>query len=598
VTTFGEHMVDAILPVEYRGRGTLTKTRLNEILVDIAKKHPDRYPDIVTKLKRLGDEVATLEGISVGLDDIAPHYETRDALVSPFHTQFTKAQPHEREKILLEAQNAVLGHTKNNTGTMGEMVRSGGRGNAAQLMRIIGAPILARDERDRIVPWFIPRSYAEGLKPSDAWVAGNEARINAIKSNISVVEPGDLAKILINNMGDKLITMPDCKTTNGVAMSARDSHAVDRYLAKPVNGVAAGTLLTPQTLQHLGEATLIVRSPMTCEAPHGICQRCQGLASTGHSHPIGTNVGMRAAQALSEPLTQFSLNAKHGGRITTSGDDVKRPEGIKGVRQVLEVPQSFLHKATLAEHAGTVTKVEHAPQGGNYVWVDQSRHYVPPDLHVRASVGKRVEAGDTLSDGVPKPDEVVRHKGLGEGRRYLVDTLHDVYKRAGADIDRRHIETLARSVLNHVSIEDPGDDDSHGFIKGDIVNYNRFAAALAAHQRQLPIDDAIGETLAANTLHFTAGTHLTATVRDTLAKHGIKTIAVAQSGPRAVPIMRAASRTPLLNSDWMARLGHRYLKQSLLEGAWRGDVSDTHGSSPVPAYAAGTEFGEGSEGHY
>ena len=101
----------------------------------------------------------------------------------------------------------MLGHTKDNTGTMGEMVRSGGRGNAAQLMRIIGAPVLARDERDRIVPWFIPRSYAEGLKPSDAWVAGNEARINAIKSNISVVEPGDLAKILINNMGDKLITM-------------------------------------------------------------------------------------------------------------------------------------------------------------------------------------------------------------------------------------------------------------------------------------------------------------------------------------------------------------------------------------------------------
>lgn len=598
MTTLGEHMVDAILPAEYRGRGALTKSRLNEILVDIAKKHPDQYPNIVTKLKRLGDEIATLEGISVGLDDIAPHYQTRDAVVSPYLAQFNKAPAHGRERILLDAQNAMLGHTKDNTGTMGEMVRSGGRGNAAQLMRIIGAPVLARDERDRIVPWFIAHSYAEGLKPSDAWVAGNEARINAIKSNISVVEPGDLAKILINNMGDKLITMPDCKTTNGVAMKARDAHAVDRYLAKQAASAPAGTLLTPQVLQRLGDATLIVRSPMTCEAPHGICQRCQGLSSTGHAHAIGTNVGMRAAQALSEPLTQFSLNAKHGGRITTSDADTKRPEGIKGVRQILEVPQSFLHKATLADHAGKVAKIEKAAQGGNYVWVDQTRHYVPPDLRVLVHVGQEMEAGDTLTDGVPKPDEVVRHKGLGEGRRYLVDTLHDVYKRSGADIDRRHIETLARSVLNHVSIEDPGEDDSHGFIKGDIVNYNRFAASLASHQRQLPVDDAVGETLAANTLHFTAGTHLTASMRDTLIKHGISNVAVVQNGPRAVPIMRAASRTPLLNPDWMARLGHRYLKESLLAGAHRGDVSDIHGAHPVPAYAAGTEFGEGSEGHY
>lgn len=598
MTTLGEHLVDDVLPAEYRGRGVLTKSKLNEILVEIAKKYPDKYPEIVTKLKRLGDEFATLEGISVGLDDIAPNYAVRDALMAPFQARFAKETGADREKTLLEAQNAVLGHTKDNKGTMGEMVRSGGRGNAAQLMRIIGAPVLARDERDRIVPWFIPRSYAEGLRPADAWVAGNEARINAIKSNISVVEPGDLAKILINNMGDKLITMPDCGTTNGVAMNARDSHAVDRYLAKPAGSVAAGTLLTPQILQKLGDTALIVRSPMTCEAPHGICQKCQGVSPTGQLHRIGTNVGMRAAQALSEPLTQFSLNAKHGGRISTKEEDAKKPEGIKGVRQVLEVPQSFMHRATLAEHTGTVTKIENAPQGGTYVWVDQARLYVPPDLRVLAHQGQRVEAGDALSDGVPKPDEVVRHKGLGEGRRYLVDTLHDIYRRSGADIDRRHIETLARSVLNHVSIEDPGEDTSHGFIKGDIVNYNRYAAALAANQKQVPIDDAVGETLAANTLHFTAGTRVTGTIRDQLAKNGFTSVGIAMAGPRAVPVMRAASRTPLLNPDWMARLGHRYLKESLLAGAWRGDVSDTHGDHPVPAYAAGTDFGNGTEGSY
>jgi hypothetical protein len=428
MASLGEHLVHEILPPEYRGKGPLTKSKIHEILADLAKKNPAAYPRVVTELKRLGDELATQEGISVGLDDIAPDYEKRDALLRPFKQRFRSATVGDREKVLLETQNALLDYAKNHPGTLGEMVRSGGRGNAAQLLKIVGAPVLARDEHDKVVPWLITRSYSEGLTPADAWVAGNEARINAIKSNISVVEPGDLAKILINNMHDQLVTAPDCGTTNGITMGGKDAHIIDRYLAHTLTNppVARGTLITPQLAQHL-EGSLVVRSPMTCEASHGVCQKCQGLAPSGKPHPIGTNVGMRAAQAMSEPLTQFSLNAKHGGRIDTGKDGGKRLEGIKGVRQVLEIPQSFLHKATLAEEHGEVSRIENAPQGGRYVHVGDRRHYVGPDLTVTAKVGQKVEAGDALSDGVPKPDEIVRHKGLGDGRRYLVDALHGIF---------------------------------------------------------------------------------------------------------------------------------------------------------------------------
>lgn len=592
--TLGEHLVHDILPAAYRPKGALTKSSLNSALVELAKKEPENYADTVTKLKRLGDEVATLEGISVGLDDVGPRKEERDAVLKPFVERFKKDA--DKEKVLLEAQNAVLDYTKRHPSTMGEMVRSGGRGNAAQLMKIVGAPVLARDEKDKIVPWLITRSYAEGLKPADAWVAGNEARINAIKSNISVIEPGDMAKILINNMGDKLITTPDCGTHNGIAMDAKDPNVIDRYLARDAGSIKAGTLITPQVAQRLA-GPVIVRSPMTCQAPHGICQKCQGLDPSGKPHLVGTNVGMRAAQALAEPLTQFALNAKHGGRIGTGKDDDKRLEGIKGVRQALEIPQSFLYKATLAQHDGEVSRVDAAPQGGHYVWIGDTRHYAPPDLKVVASVGQKVEAGDALTNGVPKPDEVVKYKGLGKGRRYLVDTLHDIYKRAGADVDKRHLETLARSVLNHVQITDPGDDDE-GFLKGDIVNYNRFNAALAATQNHVPLNEAVGETLANDVLHYTAGTRVTDRVRDTLARHGVDKVSIASVGPRAEPIMRPATRTPLLNPDWMARLAHRYLKESLVAGAHRGDVSDTHGPHAAPAYAAGGEFGFGPGGAY
>lgn len=591
MSTFGQYLVNNALPAEYRSQEVLTKGRLHQVLADIARNKPHLYPDVVTKLKRLGDEIATLDGISVGLDDIAPNREERDAALKPHIAAYNQAKTEDaQQKALVAAQHAMLEVAKNNKGTMGEMVRSGGRGNAAQLMRTVGAPVMVNDSKGP-VNWLIPRSFSEGLKPSDAWVAGGEARIGAMLSTVSIVEPGDLAKILVNNMGDKLIVKTDCGTKNGISMAGSDPHIVDRYLA------GTNTLITPKLASEYATQgkTVLVRSPMTCEAHGGICQLCQGLSPSGQIHPIGVNVGMRAAQALSEPLTQIALNAKHGGRVAGGVRELKL-EGMKGVRSLLEIPSSFMHKAVLAEKDGVVDTVVTAPQGGHYITVSGVRHYADPELTITVKQGESVYAGDALTNGVPKPDEVVRFKGLGEGRKYLVDAMADIYKRAGTEVDKRHLETMARSVLNHVKITDPGPED--GFVRGDVVNYNRFSAAVAATAKKLPVDQAVGETLAQPALHYTIGTVVTPSVAQTLSSSGFAAVAVAGKAPQAMPYMRSASRTPLLNPDWMSRLAHRYLKESLLTGIHRGDVTDLHGSSPVPAYVAGTEFGIGPGGQY
>lgn len=590
-TTLGRHLVDSALPEKWRGRGQLTKGNLNEMLVGIAKESPDKYPEIVTKLKRLGDEMATLDGVSVGLEDIAPNHAERDAALKP-HVQAFKdaATDKAREKALMGGFDAMLNLAKKHPGTMGDMVRSGGRGNAAQLMRTVGAPVMVQDSHGKTVPWLINRSFSEGLKPADAWVANGEARKNAVLSNITVVEPGDLAKILVNNMNDQLITTVDCGTKNGISMLGSDPHIIDRY------EVGTNHLITPKyasELSHMGKS-VVVRSPMTCEAAHGVCQKCHGLLTNGQLPEVGLNVGVRAAQSLAEPLTQFSLNAKHGGRLLSSDGD-KKLEGIKGVRSLLEIPSTFMHKAVLASKDGEVQSVVAAPQGGHYVTVADEQHYVPPDHKVTVEPGRSVYAGDLLSDGVPKPDEIVKYKGLGEGRRYLVDALSDVYKRSGAEVDKRHLETLAKSVLNYVHVIDPGEDDA--FLKGEVINFNQLKAALASSKKTVPLIDAAGETLAENIRHHTAGTMITQPILDSLAKAGIKNVSIADGGPRVEPFMRPASRSPLTNPDWLKRLSHRYLKETLLAGAHKGDVSELHGYSPIPGYAAGT-IGQGEDGKY
>jgi DNA-directed RNA polymerase subunit beta' len=422
-----------------------------------------------------------------------------------------------------------------------------------------------------------------------------ETRNNQIASFLQITEPGDFSKILVNNMNNQMILSEDCGTKNGVQMNPQDSNIVDRVLARPVSGFSAGTLITPQVFSRLKKkkSAVMVRSPMTCELHDGICQKCYGNNEKGRMHHLGTNVGVRSAQAITEPLTQFQLSAKHGTR--QAGLDRTKLEGLSGLRQFLEVPKSFTNKALLAHERGTVTKVEEAPQGGHRIYVGNTEHYTPPHLAPIVRKGDVVAPGDALSDGVPMPNEVVQYKGLGEGRKYIVDRLHDVYSAQGLNVDKRHLEILARSHLNHVQIDR---DPESRYYPGEVVDYTTFMRNLSEDTKKVPIKNAGGQVLAQGHLHHTAGTTVTPEIQKDLSKGGFKQLTVARNPPEVSFMMRPITRNPLLNPDWMARLGHRHLKDSLLEGAYFGQTSNIHGTHPIPAYTYGAEFGRGPKGRY
>lgn len=596
--TLGHLLVNDVLPERHRTNEPLGKASLNKKLVALAKEDPRAYVQIVSRLKKLGDELSTLEGVSVGLDDIAPDYHARDKVMAPAILAIKKiTDPQAREKLILGVQDQMMNYTRTHSGSMTQMALSGARGNIPQLMKTVGSPVAAIDHKGAITPWLIGRSYSEGLTPAEYWVTGNEARINTIKSSTSVAEPGDLAKILVNNLYPYVITMDDCGTHNGIVMDLGDGHILGRYLAKDVERHKRNELVTQGVIADLKKShkTAYVRSPMTCEAREGLCRKCQGLDEKGAPHAIGINAGVRAAQALSEPLTQFALNAKHGVRVLKGAS--KELDGLAGVRQMIEVPQSFFNKATLAERAGTVTRTMVAPHGGHYVYVDDHEHYVAPHLDLLVKPGHVVEAGDVLSEGVPKPDELVAHKGLGVGRQYLVDALHRLYKKQGVDVDKRHLEILAKADLNHVRVLEHADEHPE-LLRGDIVSYETYKASVARNLRAVPIDKALGAVLGKETLHFTVGTPLTASIVATLKQHGVKEVEISETAPAVEFIMKPMTRNPLLSPDWMARMSHRYLKDSLLKGAHFGDATDFHSTHPVPAYAYGVEFGSGKDGRY
>jgi DNA-directed RNA polymerase subunit beta' len=588
----GQLLLNSVLPPSHQIKGDTSKSDLKKLLVSLARTDPQRYVQAVTDLKRIGDAVTTDIGITVGLDDIEPDYARRDAILKPAIDKIrTLKDDKKRVALIDETQKRLLESTRLHPGQMTMMATSGARGKLSQLMRTVGSPVAVVDDKQNTIPWMISRSFAEGLPSPDLWAELTESRRNAVETNTSVAEPGTASKLLVNTMADQLITMPDCGTTNGIVMNSEDPDIHGRFTVK------TGELITAHVADRLAKehAQVLVRSPMTCEAPHGICQKCQGLDEKGQTHTLGTNVGMRAAQALSEPLTQMTLNAKHAVRTTAAKDGVLG--GLAGMRQLTDIPQSFFNKATLASQDGKITRIEAAPQGGYYVDVNDQQHYVSPALPVIVKKGATVEAGDRLSAGIPKPDEVVQYKGLGAGRQYLTDALYDVYRDSGINLDRRHLELLAKADLNYVRImdKDSGDLD---VMRGDIVDYNRFRASIAKQSVMRPLEEALGETLGNNVLHHTAGTRVTPSLVAEFKQRGLTQIPTAPRVPRHEMIMKPIARTPLMNPDMLARLAHRNLKQTLVEGAAFGDRSDIHGTHPIGPFVYGSEFGKGKLPYY
>jgi len=80
-------------------------------------------------------------------------------------------------------------------------------------------------------------------------------------------------------------------------------------------------LITPEVarkIEEMGLEKTQVRSPMTCDAPLGVCRRCYGMdLSTGDLVEEGMAVGIIAAQSIGEPGTQLTMRTFHiGGSVS------------------------------------------------------------------------------------------------------------------------------------------------------------------------------------------------------------------------------------------------------------------------------------------
>jgi len=281
-------------------------------------------------------------------------------------------------------------------------------------------------------------------------------------------------------------------------------------------------------------------------------------------------------------------SSKHSGGVAGA----KGMSGFDTLNLLVQVPKAFKGGAAHAQDDGRVNGIRPAPQGGSYVNIGGKDHYVAHGYDIKVKPGQEVEAGDVISEGLPNPSEAVKHKGLGEGSRYFVDTFTKAAREAGINVHRRNIELLARGLINHVEL----DSEWNEHVPGDVVSYRRLEHKYEPREGHevVPVAKAKGQYLEAPVLHYSIGTRLRPSVIQTLSDYGVQNVAVHKDPPPFKPLMIRGMENVAHDEDWMTRFLGSYLKKNFLTGVHRSDVSDEAGTSYVPSLAQTREFGQKS----
>jgi DNA-directed RNA polymerase subunit beta' len=312
--------------------------------------------DLLDDMNRMGFRQSTRSGLSFATDDlITPPSKARiisDAEKSVLkihklyqrgiitegerYNQVLDAWTHARERITTEMMTE-LENDYRRPGYVNPiylMAHSGARGGVEQIRQLAGMRGLMAKPSGKIIETPIKANFREGLSVLEYFSSTHGARKGLADTALKTADSGYLTRKLADVAQNVVVTMEDCGTTQGITKGViYRGEKVEVRLADSIRGrVSRANIVNPITdeviirenemitleiarrIEELGLEKIQVRSPMTCDAPLGICRRCFGMdLSTGSMVEEGMAVGIIAAQSIGEPGTQLTMRTFHIG---------------------------------------------------------------------------------------------------------------------------------------------------------------------------------------------------------------------------------------------------------------------------------------------
>jgi len=604
ITTAGALVLKHSMPTEasksnFDIYSPLDKKGVGKMVTMLLEHGGETAPEHINSLGKIFFNKATEIGATTPLSDYINDSAERDAIIDEFNTKVqrilhSEKSRQDKNKELVELTSSYnkkiekqnLDYLVSKGSVAAKMAKTGARGNPAQLASGTASPLMSSNVKGELIPVVIKRSFAEGMSPAEHIALSYMGRASTVLSQLSTALPGALFKRLSPTVFHEVVTIPDCGTHNGVPFSVTDKKSLIGRFEAGTNRLIDEPYLGE--LRMSGKKQVVVRSAMTCEAHDGVCQKCFGLMATGHIPDIGTNVGVVAAQSVSEVLTQSMLSTKHKANV---GE--RKGNAYEQAANLLKNPaDNFKDEATISQMNGVVSAVKKTPLGDSHVFVNEQLHFVPISQEVTVEPGQKIRMGDKLSTGTVNPRELVKLRGLGDGRDYMAKELRGIY---GGDLDPRHFEVIAKNLMKYVEVVDPGHT---ALLPGEKVDIGQIRKYLDSNKKEVSVEHAEGKVLTQGAHVLTPGTLLDSNHIDDLRKAGVKTVQVTGSGLRVKPLVPGLESVKMLDPNWVSKLSFSRLRDSLKESAALGLHSDIHSTDPIASYTFGTEFGEGENGKY
>ncbi len=510
-TTVGRVIFNSVLPDDFRFiNDEVAKADISLIVTECVEQHGmNDIVQLLDGIKTLGFKYATRAGTTIALSDIkVPKdkykiLEEPEQAVAKTEQQFrrglmTEGERHQRVvNIWNEATDKVakaMEHEfeldKDNSVYM--MATSGARGNLKQIRQLAGMRGLVVDPKGDIIDRPIKTNFREGMTVLEYFLSTHGGRKGLADTALRTADAGYLTRRLVDVVQDTIVREEDCGTkafvTLPVYMDADEKEPneglLSRVLVKDIVDAKTkkAVLRKGEAIKHADMASILgsgakeahVRSVVTCDTRHGVCQQCYGLSlATGRLVDIGEAVGIIAAQSIGEPGTQLTLRTFHTGGVAAGGDITQ------GLPRVVELFEARKPKgqAILAEidgkaaividkEADEVTVVITAPKKGS-AKAEEKAYKIHSRSILLVSDGDTVKAGDKLTAGSIYPPDLVAIRDSRTTQQYLVDGVQEVYRSQGVDIHDKHIELITRQMLTKVFVVKAGDTE---YLPGQYVN--------------------------------------------------------------------------------------------------------------------------------
>ncbi len=361
------------------------------------------------------------------------------------------------------------------------MADSGARGNVDNFRQLAGMRGLMSRPSGEIMETPIKTNFREGLSVLEYFTSTHGARKGLADTALKTADSGYLTRKLADVAQNVIVNRLDCGTQNGIRKSALyKGEQIDVPLRDVIIGrCSADTIINPITdevivkegqiisdtvaskIEALNIETVRVRSPLTCEAPVGVCAKCYGVDhSTSKLVEEGLAVGIIAAQSIGEPGTQLTMRTFHtGGSATRVLQESDIRAGVAGV-----VKFEDLNAVEVTDSEGNKHMVV-LRRNGEIVMQDAKgreleRYKVPYGAYLMVKDGVTVKSREQLAHWDPHRNPLlaektgrIRYEDIIEG-----ETARSETEGRGADAKRRLVITEHRGERHpRLVIEDPAD---------------------------------------------------------------------------------------------------------------------------------------------